>query len=217
MIVRGSAVRHAVRAVGALLVAAFVGLLAYGVLTKSPDTTIDDALSSSQPVRGPAIDLPVLLRPSGPGARGLSGSLADGRVTLRELRGRPVVLNFWASWCIPCREEAPVLERAWRRQGPDGAVVVGLNQQDITDDALDFTRQLGLSYLNIRDRGDATSRRYGLTGLPETFFISRSGLVVGHVVGTVSEQQLHQGIEAARTGRPLPRERGGALGARPPG
>ncbi len=216
MTTRGRTLRNTGRALGVLLVAAFVGLLTYGVLTKSPDTTIDDALSSSQPIAAPAIDLPVLLPASGGAAQRLAGALADRRVTLRELRGSPVVLNFWASWCVPCRQEAPVLERAWRRQGPDGAVFVGLNQQDITDDALDFTRQLGVSYLNVRDRGDATSRRYGLTGLPETFFISRTGLVVGHVVGTVSEEQLAQGIDAARAGRPLAREQGGAQGTKPP-
>jgi cytochrome c biogenesis protein CcmG/thiol:disulfide interchange protein DsbE len=216
MTARARAVRQGGRALGVLLAAAFVGLLTYGVVTKSPDTTIDDALSTSQPVAAPAIDLPVLQPPSRPAARRLESALADGRVTLRELRGSPVVLNFWASWCVPCREEVPVLERAWRRQGPDGALIVGLNQQDITDDALGFTRQLGVSYLNIRDRGDDTSRRYGLTGLPETFFISRTGLVVGHVVGTVSGEQLNHGIDAAGAGRPLRKERGGAQGAKPP-
>jgi cytochrome c biogenesis protein CcmG/thiol:disulfide interchange protein DsbE len=120
-----------------------------------------------------------------------------------------VVLNFWASWCVPCRDEAPVLERAWRRQGPDGALLVGLNQQDITDDSLAFARQLGISYLNIRDRGDSVARRYGVSGLPETFFIDRSGDVVGHVIGVVSAQQLQAGIAAATGGRPLGVQTGG--------
>ena len=194
MTARGRTVRQAGRALGVLLAAAFVGLLTYGVITKSPDTTIDDALSTSQPVAAPAIDLPVLQPPSRPAARRLAGALADRRVTLRELRGSPVVLNFWASWCVPCREEAPVLERAWRRQGPDGALIVGLNQQDITDDALAFTRQLGVSYLNIRDRGDATSRRYGLTGLPETFVLDRRGRIAALVRGPVTEEFLEREV-----------------------
>jgi cytochrome c biogenesis protein CcmG/thiol:disulfide interchange protein DsbE len=212
---RGTAVRYAARTLGVLLAAGFVGLLAYGVLTKSPRTTIDDALSDARPVAAPPIDLPVLQRPGGRVGEQLAGVLADRRVTLDELRGRPVVVNFWASWCVPCREEAPVLERTWRRAGPRGVVVVGLDQQDITDDALAFTRQLGVSYLNIRDRGDATARRYGVSGLPETFFISRTGMVVGHVVGTVSPRQLAEGVEAARSGSPLGPKRGGALGAKP--
>jgi len=202
--------RYAGRAAAVVLAAGFVGLLAYGLVTKSGDTAIDDSLSQARPIQAPPVDLPVLVRPSGaPAARRPAAAAADGRVSLRELRGAPVVLNFWASWCVPCRDEAPVLERAWRRQEPDGAVFVGLNQQDITDDSLAFTRQLGVTYLNIRDRDNSMARRYGVSGLPETFFIGRSGDVVGHVIGVVSPRQLRDGIEAAATGRPLGVQTGG--------
>jgi cytochrome c biogenesis protein CcmG/thiol:disulfide interchange protein DsbE len=199
-----AALRHAGRALAVVLAAGFVGLLAYGLLSKSQDTTIDDALGQARPVPAPAVDLPVLLPPSdSPAAPLPARAAADRRVSLAELRGAPVVLNFWASWCVPCREEAPLLQRTWRAQGSGGAVLVGVNQQDITDDALAFTRQLGVTYLNLRDRGNGVARRYGATGLPETFFISASGQVVGHVIGVVSPRQLREGIAAARAGRPL--------------
>ncbi|MFL5820932.1 MAG: TlpA family protein disulfide reductase [Solirubrobacteraceae bacterium] len=202
--------RYAGRVAAAVLAVAFVALLAYGLANKSGDTTIDDSLSRARAVPAPAVDLPVLLRATGsPAARRTDAAAADGRVSLRELRGAPVVLNFWASWCLPCRDEAPVLERAWRRQGRQGALFVGLNQQDITDDSLAFARQLGVTYLTIRDRGNAVARRFGVSGLPETFFVSPAGNVVGHVIGVVSTRQLRDGIAAATAGRPLGVHTGG--------
>ncbi len=213
MTARRGPLRYAGRVLAGLVAAAFVALLAYGLLSRASDTTIDDSLAKAQPVPAPAIDLPVLRRPSGsPASARTASALADGRVALRELRGIPVVLNFWASWCVPCRQEAPVLERAWRQQDRAGAVFLGLNQQDITDDARQFMRQLGVSYLNVRDRGNDVARRYGVTGLPETFFISGSGKVVGHVIGVVSPAQLRVGIAAARSGRPVGVTSGGAQG-----
>jgi len=203
--------RYAGRIAAILLAAGFVALLAYGVLTESRDSTIDDSLARSRPVLAPAIDLPVLRAPSEPAAaRRLGRSLSDGRITLGELRGAPVVLNLWASWCVPCREEAPVLERAWRAQGPGAAVFVGLDQQDIREDALRFLGELRVTYLNVRDRSNDVARRYGATGLPETFFISRSGRIVGHVIGVVSPAQLRDGIAAARSDRAFGVSEGGA-------
>jgi cytochrome c biogenesis protein CcmG/thiol:disulfide interchange protein DsbE len=124
-------------------------------------------------------------------------------VSLAELRGTPLVLNFWASWCAPCREEGPLLERAWLRARGRGVLLLGLDMQDVTGDARDFARQLGITYLNVRDRGNDIARSYGVTGLPETFFISAGGRVVGHVVGAASPEQLRDGIEAAVAGRPV--------------
>jgi cytochrome c biogenesis protein CcmG/thiol:disulfide interchange protein DsbE len=195
-----SPLRYAGRAVAALLAVGFIALLAYGLLTKSANTTIDDSLAKSRPVPAPAVDLPVL-QPGDQAAR-LAPALADGRVSLGELRGKPVVLNFWASWCTPCAEEAKVLQRANSAQGPAGAVLVGLNMQDITDDARGFIRHYGTRYLNLRDRGNDVAHRYGVTGLPETFFIDAHGRVVGHVIGAVSPVQLRDGIAAAESGRP---------------
>src|SRR5439155_26748966 len=103
-------------------------------------------------------------------SRALATALADRRISLAELRGQPVVLNFWASWCPPCRTEAPRLQRAWVHARSQGTLFVGLNQQDLTGDARAFMLQYGITYPNIRDPSDDVARAWGLTGLPETFF-----------------------------------------------
>jgi cytochrome c biogenesis protein CcmG/thiol:disulfide interchange protein DsbE len=140
--------------------------------------------------------------------------LEDGAVASEELRGRPYVLNFWASWCVPCREEAPFLQETWRRARERGDVLlVGLNMQDLTEDARDFLRDFDIDYLNIRDPANEVARRFGVTGVPETFFISAEGDVVGHVIGVVSAEQLRAGMRAALGGRPTPTREGG--GRRP--
>jgi cytochrome c biogenesis protein CcmG/thiol:disulfide interchange protein DsbE len=194
LILRGAAVLSA---------AAFVALLAYGIATKSSNTTIDDSLARSKPTPAPGFTLDVLQRGTG-GGPALARATADGRLSLRELRGSPVILNFWASWCIPCRDEAGDLELTWQTQQASGAVVLGLDMQDITGDARDFISEFGLTYPMVREGGDDTAHRYGTTGIPETFFISARGQVVGHVIGAISPTQLGVGLAAARAGRPHP-------------
>ncbi len=199
------------RAFGALAAIGFIALLAYGLATQSSDSTIDDALAGARATPAPGFELDVLQRGRQPAAlrRTVERAAADGRVSLSELRGAPVVLNFWASWCDPCRAEAPVLERGWRRAQRQGVVFVGLDMQDVTSDAREFLREFGVSYLNVRERGKETSRRYGATGLPETYFISARGQVVAHVIGTVTSEQLRAGVAAARQGRPAAPSDGG--------
>jgi cytochrome c biogenesis protein CcmG/thiol:disulfide interchange protein DsbE len=202
---RVGALGTAGRAVAVLVLAMFIALLVYGLSTKSPRTDIDDALARAEPVPAPDFELPVLERGSlGPVLeRRLRGALADRRVAVEELRGTPIVLNFWASWCIPCREEARTLEQGWRRARARGVLFLGLNMQDLTDDARAFIREFDNSYLNVRDQSNGVARDWGVTGIPETFFITARGRVVGHVIGVVSAQQLARGIESARRGRAL--------------
>lgn len=206
---RRGTLRWVARGAAIAVAVAFVGLLAYGLATKSTDTRIDDALADGRLVAAPGFDLDVLQRGAVPGHSRLSAALADGRLSLRELRGSPVVLNFWASWCVPCREESPDLERQWRATRAAGVVVLGLDMQDVTDDAREFIREFGLTYPMVREGGNDTARKYGTTGIPETFFISPAGRVVGHVIGVASPDQLRLGVAAARAGRPLGVEEGG--------
>lgn len=191
--------------------AAFVALLVYGVATKAPDDSIDEALAQGKAADTPGFALPVLTRGQpGPRLRALVARAgADGKVRLSELRGTPIVLNFWASWCTPCRTEARVLERSWRRNRGSGVLFTGLNMQDLTGDARGFIREFGNTYLNLRDRSDDVARDWGVSGLPETFFIAADGRAVGHVIGAISEVQLRLGVAAARSGRPLQSRQGG--------
>jgi len=205
--------RYAVRATAISIPLLFLALLAFGVLAQSPSTTIDDSLGRGQAIPAPAFSLALLRHGDlGPAldAR-LVGALRGVRLSSRELRGVPVVLNFWASWCIPCAQEAPLLERSWRAQArPRGVLFLGLNMQDITSDADNFMNRFGVDYLNIRDPSNDVARSYGVTGLPETFFIGRSGQVVGHVIGESSAVQLRTGIAAALSGQVAGARHGGA-------
>lgn len=189
-----------------------LALLAYGLLTTGASTRIDQSLAEGESPPAPAFDLPVLERgaPPAPLARRTRRAMADGELALDELRGTPFVLNFWASWCIPCREEAPLLESGWRRLGPRGVLFIGLNMQDLTGDARGFLREFGVTYPTIRDQGDDVARDYGATGVPETYFVSSRGRVVGHVVGVVSEEQLAEGARAASAGQVTEAREGGA-------
>lgn len=199
-----------VRALGLLLVTGFIGLLIYGVAAQSPDTTIDDALARSEAVPAPGFTLDVLTSGKpGPLAAPWNRAARDGRVDLKELRGTPVVINIWASWCAPCRDEAPVLERGWRTSRQRGVLFIGLNMQDAREDALAFMRDLGLDFPTVKDPTNDTSRRWGATGIPETFFIARNGNIVGHVVGTVTDRQLTDGVTAALSGQPRGADQGG--------
>src|SRR2546423_6984555 len=108
-----------------------------------------------------------------------------GKVSLASLRGKGVVLNFWASWCDPCKAEAPILEKAWRRYQSRGLVVVGIDANDVSSDARKVADKHGLTYPLLHDPG-LTYSRYGLSGVPETFFVDRRGrLVPIHLEGPV--------------------------------
>jgi cytochrome c biogenesis protein CcmG/thiol:disulfide interchange protein DsbE len=206
-----SVVGTALRWLVALAAAGFVGLLVYGVTAQAPDRTIDDALARADAVDAPGFEVDVLQRGRAPAplASVVDRAVRDERIALAELHGTPVVLNFWASWCDPCRAEAPVLERGWREAGRRGVLFLGLDMQDARDDARKFLREFSITYPNVREAGDETSRRYGMTGIPETFFISARGQVVGHVIGAVTSGQLRAGVAAARSGRPAQATEGG--------
>jgi cytochrome c biogenesis protein CcmG/thiol:disulfide interchange protein DsbE len=122
----------------------------------------------------------------------------DGEpVSLEGLRGKVVVVNFWASWCHPaCYEEAPVLERGWRTWRDRGVVVVGIDIQDTTEAAQKFIRDFSLTFPNARDTSGKVSIDYGVYGVPETFFIDRRGRIRGKHVGAVTDAVFRSKVEA---------------------
>ena len=114
----------------------------------------------------------------------------DGmEVDLGELRGKGVVINFWASWCTPCREEADLLEQTWRREKENGIVFLGLDYLDQEPAALAYLAEFDITYPNGPDLRSQAARRYRIQGVPETFFISPEGRIVETVVGPIASQQ----------------------------
>jgi cytochrome c biogenesis protein CcmG, thiol:disulfide interchange protein DsbE len=157
-----------------MAVLALIGLLGYGLLSKGGDSIA---------IGDPAPD-EELSRLDGSG----SGEIGD-------YRGKWVLVNFWASWCAPCRSEAPALETFQREHSRQGFTVLGINLDDTTDDALDFVRRYGLTYPQLRD-GDGSDRRdaYGMTGFPESFLIDPDGKLALIRRGPVDEQYLTENI-----------------------
>jgi cytochrome c biogenesis protein CcmG/thiol:disulfide interchange protein DsbE len=124
--------------------------------------------------------------------------VGDGEVTLSSFRGKAVVLNFWASWCLPCREEAPRLQAAWEQWRNKGVVVLGVDAQDFVGDARRFIDRYGLTYPNVHDGPGATLGHFGVSGFPETWFVNREGKLVGErVQGPVTKEQLDRDIAIA--------------------
>jgi cytochrome c biogenesis protein CcmG/thiol:disulfide interchange protein DsbE len=137
-----------------LAVIAVVGLLAFGLLSKG-----SAKIAVGEPV--PDKELPVL------GGKG-QGAIAD-------YRGRWVLVNLWASWCLPCRQEAPILERFYRRYRNRGLTVLGINVQDNSSDALSFLHSYRTTYPQLRSVGNERSFAFGSTGVPENFLVNRRG------------------------------------------
>lgn len=117
-------------------------------------------------------------------------SFEGDRVALADLRGKAVVLNFWASWCVPCRAEMPYFESTYQAYKDRGVVFVGLAMQDRPEDSRAFLEELAVSYPNGSDEGSDISLRYGVAGLPTTVFIAPDGKVARTWKGTLSEEQL---------------------------
>lgn len=116
-------------------------------------------------------------------------------ITLTGYIGTPVILNFWASWCVPCREEMPALQRVYELHKSDGLVVLGVNQTfaDNLDTARAFAKELALTFPNVRDDdGDVSSSLYRVIGLPTSIFISRNGEVVHVQIGQLTDEQINR-------------------------
>ena len=157
---------------------ALIALLAYGVASQSKDTSIDDAVAEGERPSAPLSTLPALGR--------------DDEGSLDEYRGQVVVLNFWASWCPPCVEELPLLERTQRRIEDRGATVLGVNYKDLPEDALGFVRRYGISFPSLRDRDGEYAESFAAVAFPETFVIDRRGRIAATRRGPVDRRWLDE-------------------------
>ncbi len=121
----------------------------------------------------------------------------DGEtITLSQFRGQVVVINFWASWCIPCREEARYLEATWRKYQDRGVVFIGVDWVDTNKEALAFIDEFDITYYNGVDFGQKIAQAYRMQGIPETFFVDRNGELQGVQIGPFVAPQLEEKIEA---------------------
>ena len=164
--------KRAAQALAVALVAALLGLLVWKVAHGSGKSSEPENFTLSR------LDRP-------------------GKLELASLRGKVVVLNFWASWCVPCKEEAPEIEKLWKEFRPRGVVVVGVDSKDATEDARSFMRRYGITYPVVHDGGGDLWGPYGVTGVPETRLISRRGKFVKQYGGAVKAADLRAGIEQA--------------------
>jgi len=116
--------------------------------------------------------------------RRLDGS---GRVSLASYRGRPVVLNFWASWCNPCKGEAAVLERDWTRYRSRGVKFLGVDYHDLASDARRFVSAHALTFTMLQDGSGRVTGSYGISQVPETYVLNRQGRIVAHLAGPITD------------------------------
>lgn len=122
----------------------------------------------------------------------------NGMLRLEDLRGKVIVLNFWASWCIPCKEENPALAATWERYRLSGVVLIGVLYQDSVEAGRAFTQRYGNTWPSVIDPNGRTGIAYGVFGIPETYFIAPDGVIAGRHIGPIDEATLARGIEAIR-------------------
>lgn len=186
----------ALKLLAVLLILAIVALLVWATLASSRGQGFVQQIANGKRPAAPAFDLPVIWKETGTWPAVVRGKIDDGKLSLADLRGQVVVVNFYASWCVTCRDEAPYLRRAAARYA--GRVVfVGLDVQDLATDGIRFARHWRFNYGAIRDRDGRVYRAFGLTGVPETFYLDRRGRAVAHSPGGVETEGLERGIAAA--------------------
>ena len=161
-----------------LVVAGVLTLLAIGLMNREPVT----GMSGFTRVGKPAPDFRMPL-------------FNGGQLELSQHLNKPLVINFWASWCPPCWEEAPILEAAWRAYRDSGVLFVGVDIQDSEGDARDYLEEFDVTYPNGRDGDGRITVEYGVIGLPVTFFVDRNGVVQRRWVGAIREGRLKAWVD----------------------
>jgi len=128
-------------------------------------------------------------------------ALVDGgTLALKDLRGKAVLVNFWASWCVPCRAEAGALESAWQKYKDRGVVFLGVNIQDKEEDARAFMKEFGITYLNGQDASGKIAVDHGVWGIPESFFIDPQGRITYKHAGELKTSTITSKLDDALRG-----------------
>jgi len=167
--------------------AAVIVLLVYGVTHQAASRTLDEAVAREQLPSAPSASTMLPL---------LKGS---GKSSLASYRGKVVLLNFWASWCEPCKAEAPQLEQTQHQiEGHDGTVL-GVTYLDASPDSLRFVQAQGLTYPSLRDTTGDFAHAYGTDQLPESFLVNRKGQIVAISRGQVTGAFLQKAVKLAQS------------------
>lgn len=122
----------------------------------------------------------------------------SGALSLSDLSGKVVVVNFFASWCLPCTQENPALVRVYERYRTSDVVMIGVNMQETRDNALAYVRRMGMGWATLADDDGRAALSFGVFGPPETFFIGTDGMIAGRHIGPIDETTLVNAIEALR-------------------
>jgi cytochrome c biogenesis protein CcmG, thiol:disulfide interchange protein DsbE len=185
--------RRTLQVLAVAIVAALIGLLVRQTLVRGEGPKLVSAVKAGEDPVAPPFELVLLWEHPETWPSAVRGAIADERVSLRELRGVPVVINFWASWCVPCKAEAPRFVASARKYA--GKVTfLGIDVQDFETDARRFLTRYETNYVSVRDGDDSTSSAYGVTGIPETYYLDARGRVVAHSVGEVSAEELEANV-----------------------
>jgi cytochrome c biogenesis protein CcmG, thiol:disulfide interchange protein DsbE len=182
------------------LVFGLLGLLVYRVAQGNPGKGLVAAIRDGRKPMAPELRMKALWAHTETWNALARQALTDDQVSLSELRGTPVVLNFWASWCIPCAHEAPRLA-ASARAHRGRVVFLGVDVKDFSSDARKFLRRYRVNFVSVRDGGSSAYDAWGLTGLPETYFVDAEGRIVAHKIGEISRGELEDDLGQALKGR----------------
>lgn len=191
--------RHGLQAIALSVVIFLFGLLVWKLVTEDEGRNLIAAVRAGRAPAAPPFELPVIWTADETWPAPARPALGDGRLALAELAGHAIVLNFWASWCIPCKEEAPLLASA-ARTNRGRILLLGIDVQDLRSDARRFLRKYEANYPSVRDGPGKTYGKFGLTGVPETYFLDARHRIVAHTIGQLSSDELAGGITRARRG-----------------
>ncbi len=176
-------IRRAAQGVALAAVAGLLALLVWDLAHSDSGAGFVQQIRDGKKPAAPALALPRLD--------------SDGHLDLASLDGKVRVVNFWASWCHPCKQEAGRLEAAWRKWRSQGVVFVGVDYNDFDKDGRRFLEKHGITYPNVKDGPGKSVGPWGLTGVPETYFVDRQGRVTDHVGLEITAQQIEDGIRSA--------------------